>query len=185
MIDPNRLILLGEIGSAHGIRGEVHLRVFTGDPNDIGAYGPLTDKTGKRTFRIAKVRVTAKAVIAKLTGVDDRTTAETLRNVQLYVKRSQLPEPEPGTYYYEDLKGLTAADPGGTVIGTIAGVVNYGAGDLVEIKRPGERDTLLVPFTNAAVPEIDLAAGRAVIIVPEFAEDDDDAAKHEAEIDEE
>ena len=172
MIDPDRLILLGEIGAAHGIRGEVSIRTFTEDPADIAAYGPLSDKSGARTFTIAGLRVTSKAVIARIKGVDDRTAAEKLRNTKLYVKRRRLPELEPGSFYHEDLAGLTAIDEAGGVLGTVAGVVNYGAGDLIEVARPGERDTLLVPFTNKAVPHIDLAAGIVTIIAPDFAEAD-------------
>jgi 16S rRNA processing protein RimM len=185
MIDPDRLILLGEIGSAHGIKGEVSIRTFTEDPADIATYGPLSDKTGKRTFRIAGLRVSAKAVIAKLHGVDDRTTAEMLRNTGLYVKRSRLPELEPGSYYYEDLAGLAAVDPAGEPLGMVAGVVNYGAGDLVEIVRPGERETLLVPFTKDAVPDVDLDGGRVTVRLPAYADGEDEdamaagASKHE------
>ncbi|MBY0224289.1 MAG: ribosome maturation factor RimM [Hyphomicrobium sp.] len=173
MIDPDRLILLGEIGAAHGIRGEVSIRTFTEDPADIAAYGPLSDKSGARTFLIAGLRVTSKAVIAKLKGVDDRTAAEKLRNTELYVKRGRLPELEPGTFYHEDLAGLTAIDEAGSTLGTVAGVVNYGAGDLIEVARPGERDTLLVPFTKKAVPNVDLTAGIVTIVIPEFADADD------------
>ncbi len=175
MIDPDRLILLGEIGAAHGIRGEVSIRTFTEDPADIAAYGPLSDKAGKRTFKIAGLRVTAKSVIARLHGVDDRTAAEKLRNTGLYVKRSQLPDLEPGEYYYEDLAGLAAVDAEGCGLGTVAGVVNYGAGDLVEISRPGERETLLVPFTKEAVPTVDLGAGRVTVVLPAFADDDSES----------
>lgn len=175
MIDPNRLILLGEIGAAHGIHGEVAIRTFTEDPADISAYGPLSDKTGTRTFTIAGLRVTPKAVIAKLKGIEDRTAAEKLRNTGLYVKRSRLPELEPGSFYHEDLAGLAAVDASGGAMGTVAGVVNYGAGDLIEISRPGERETLLVPFTQAAVPTVDLATGRVTIVLPDLVEADGDA----------
>jgi 16S rRNA processing protein RimM len=185
MVDPDRLILLGEIGSAHGIKGEVSIRTFTEDPADIAAYGPLSDKAGKRTFKIAGLRVTAKAVIARLQGVDDRTAAEKLRNTGLYVKRSQLPELEPGAYYYEDLAGLPAVDPDGSVLGTVVGIVNYGAGDLVEISRPGERETLLVPFTKEAVPAVDIETGRVTVVLPAFAEDDGEAGPADGLVEEE
>ncbi|MBA4130016.1 MAG: 16S rRNA processing protein RimM [Hyphomicrobium sp.] len=185
MVDPDRLILLGEIGSAHGIKGEVSIRTFTEDPADIAAYGPLSDKAGKRTFKIAGLRVSAKAVIARLQGVDDRTAAEKLRNTGLYVKRSQLPELEPGAYYYEDLAGLAAVDPDGSVLGTVVGVVNYGAGDLVEISRPGERETLLVPFTKEAVPAVDIETGRVTVVLPKFADDDGEAGTADGLVEEE
>lgn len=185
MVDPDRLILLGEIGSAHGIKGEVSIRTFTEDPADIAAYGLLSDKAGKRTFKIAGLRVSAKAVIARLQGVDDRTAAEKLRNTGLYVKRSQLPELEPGAYYYEDLAGLAAVDPDGSVLGTVVGVVNYGAGDLVEISRPGERETLLVPFTKEAVPAVDIETGRVTVVLPKFADDDGEAGTADGLVEEE
>ncbi|MCU0954923.1 MAG: ribosome maturation factor RimM [Hyphomicrobium sp.] len=172
MIDPDRLILLGEIGSAHGIRGEVTVRCFTQEPKNIASYGPLTDKDGQRTFNITGLRVTPKAIIAKFAGVDDRTAAERLRNTRLFVKRSRLPEPEPGSYYYEDLAGLAAVDAGGRVLGTVTGVANYGAGDLLEIADPDGRETFFVPFTDETVPSVDLPSGRATIILPVFAEDD-------------
>jgi 16S rRNA processing protein RimM len=183
MIDPDRLILLGEIGAAHGIRGEVSIRTFTGDPADIAAYGPLSDKTGTRSFTIAGLRVAGKTVIAKLKGVDDRTAAEKLRNTKLFVKRSRLPDLEAGAFYHEDLTGLTATDANGAVLGTVAGVVNYGAGDLLEISRPGERDTLLVPFTQQAVPHVDLTSGIVTIAVPDFTEADDEPEAEDLEQD--
>lgn len=185
MIDPERLILLGEIGAAHGIRGEVSIRTFTEDPADIASYGPLSDKTGKRTFKIAGLRVTAKSVIARLQGVDDRTAAEKLRNIGLYVKRRQLPDLKPGEFYYEDLAGLAAVDAQGAALGTVVAVVNYGAGDLVEISRPGERETLLVPFTRYAVPSVDLEAGHVTVVLPAFAEDDGEAGAANETVEEE
>src|SRR5512139_1859493 len=116
MVDPERLILLGEIGAAHGIRGEVSIRTFTAEPADIATYGPLTDKTGARVFTISALPVKPKAVIGKFKGVDDRNAAERLRNTGLYVKRSRLPEPEPGSFYYEDLAGLNVLDETGAVV---------------------------------------------------------------------
>jgi 16S rRNA processing protein RimM len=179
MTDPDRLILLGEIGAAHGIRGEVAVRTFTADPADIAAYGALSDKTGTRSFTITGLRVTAKAVVARFAGVNDRTAAEKLRNTGLYVRRSRLPAPEPGAYYHEDLVGLDAVGLDGTSLGRVAAVVNYGAGDLIEIARPGETDTLLVPFTDAAVPSVDLAARRMVVVPPAYGADDDEPQETE------
>lgn len=173
MTDPDRLILLGEIGAAHGIRGEVSIRTFTADPADIASYGPLSDKTGTRTFTIANLRVTAKSVVARFSGVDDRNAAEKLRNVGLYVRRSRLPAPPPDTYYHEDLVGLDAVDPEGHALGKVAAILNYGAGDLIEIARPGSGDTLLLPFTAAVVPTIDLAARRLIVMEPAYTSADE------------
>lgn len=175
MIDRERLILLGEIGAAHGIKGEVSLRTFTADPADIAAYGPLVDPAKGRTFTIDRVRITAKNVIAKFKGIDDRTAVEGLRNVKLYIPRGRLPDPEPGSYYHEDLIGLSGVTDTGQAVGRITAVVNYGAGDLLEFSQPGVRETLLVPFTDACVPEIDFDSGRVTINLPAYAEDDRDA----------
>jgi len=166
MNDPDRLILLGEIGAAHGIRGEVSIRTFTANPEDISAYGPLSDKAGTRTFTISGLRLTPKGVVARISGVDDRTGAEKLRNVGLYVKRSRLPVPEPGAFYHEDLIGMDAVTDDGAILGRVAAVLNYGAGDIIEIARPGEKETLLIPFTDAAVPTVDLDARRIIVVPP-------------------
>jgi 16S rRNA processing protein RimM len=104
---------------------------------------------------------------ARLAGVADRTTAESLKGTPLYVEKSRLPAPEEDEWYYDDLIGLKALAPDGAEIGEIAAVQNYGAGDLLEIRLRGGRQTVLVPFTQAAVPEVDVKAGRAVIVMPE------------------
>lgn len=162
-----RRVLLGRIGRAHGIRGEVAIETFTASPEAIAGYGPLSDATGTRTFRVTAVRIAGKSAIGRIAGVDDRTAAEALRGTELYVERARLPDPEPGAYYHEDLVGLAAVDRSGRPLGTVAAIANYGAGDLIEIRRPGARDTDLVPFTDAFVPEVDLAAGRIVVVLPD------------------
>jgi 16S rRNA processing protein RimM len=164
---PPRLILLGRIGAAHGIKGDVSIRTFTGDPEAIGSYGPLTDKTGAKSFKVRVVRVNPKGgVIARVQGADDRNAAEALNGTELYVDRARLPKPREGEFYHADLIGLKAVAPDSGDIGTIVAVENFGAGDLLEIQRTGSHETEFVPFTNACVPEIDLAAGRAVVIMP-------------------
>jgi 16S rRNA processing protein RimM len=165
-------VLLGVIGSAHGIKGEVSITTFTEDPADIGAYGALTD--GKRTFEIESLRVTPKAVLARIVGVADRTTAEKLRNVPLFVTRDALPEiDDDGTYYQEDLKGLSVVDPAGKTLGTVVEIVNFGAGDLVEVHFTGARDTEYFPFTDAVVPSIDLEKRTLTLIPPATTGDDE------------
>jgi 16S rRNA processing protein RimM len=158
-------ILLGRIAGAHGIRGEVVIHAYTAAPEDIGGYGPLSDATGARSFAIASLRVTAKGVVARLEGITDRTAAEALKGVELYVDRARLPAAAEGEFYHADLIGLAAVDPAGEAIGEIVGVQNYGAGDLLEIRFAGSGRTELVPFTEACVPEVDLAARRAVVVL--------------------
>lgn len=165
--DPaDRLILLGEIGPAHGIRGEVLVRSYTSDPADIAAYGPLTDNTRRRNFALTVVRVTAKGVVVRIAGANDRTAVEALRGTELYVNRSCLPEPSPGEFYHEDLIGLAAIGTDGGKLGTVVAVQNYGAGDLIEIQRLNSNETELIPFTSAFVPDVDFGERRITIVPP-------------------
>jgi 16S rRNA processing protein RimM len=162
---------LGRIAGAHGIRGEVLIKAFTARPEDIAAYGPLDAGAG-RALQIETARVTPKGVVARIAGIGDRNAAEALKGTELYVDRNCLPPPEEGAFYHADLVGLAAADPEGRPLGEIVGVRNYGAGDLLELRLAGSARTELIPFTEAFVPEIDLAARRAVVLLPTGAETD-------------
>jgi 16S rRNA processing protein RimM len=162
-----RRILLGRIAGAHGIRGEVIIHAFTDPPENISAYGPLADAAGARTFNIEKARATAKGVVARMRGVTDRTAAEALKGVELYVARDRLPAATDGEYYHADLIGLEVVDPSGKRIGEIVAVHNYGAGDLLEVRLADRGQTELVPFTDACVPEMDIAAKRVVVALPD------------------
>ena len=163
-----RLILLGRVGAAHGIKGDVSVRTFTGDPAAIGGYGPLTDKTGAKAFKVRVVRSNPKGgVIARFEGVSDRNGAEALNGTDLYVDRARLPAAAEGEYYHADLVGLKAVDAHGAALGEIIAIENFGAGDLLEIRLEGISATEFVPFSNACVPVIDLAAGVATVIMPE------------------
>lgn len=174
MVDPGKSrVLLGRIGPAHGIRGEVVIQSFAADPAGIAAYGPLSDEAGARLFELKIVRVTPKGVIACIKDVPDRTAAEKLRGIGLYVDRDRLPEPDEDEFYHTDLIGLTAVSPDGDAIGEIISVENYGAGDLLEIRLAGSSSTALVPFADPFVPSIDLKAGRATVVMPPDAEGDD------------
>ncbi len=164
-----RLILLGRVGAAHGIKGDVSVRTFTGDPAAIGSYGPLTDKTGAKSFAVRVVRSNPKGgVIARFDGVANRNGAEALNGIDLYVDRARLSAAADGEFYHADLIGLKAVDAQGAAIGLIVAIVNFGAGDLLEIRLEGISSTEFIPFTNACVPAIDLAAGVATVIMPEM-----------------
>jgi 16S rRNA processing protein RimM len=156
-------ICVAQIGAAHGIRGEVRLRSFTGDPMAIASYGPLESEDGTRRFTIETLRPAKDHFVARLEGVSDRNAAEQLTNLRLYVARDRLPPAGDGEFYHADLVGLAAVTPDGAALGTVTAVHNFGAGDVIEIK-PASGEALLVPFTDAAVPEIDLAAGRMVVV---------------------
>jgi 16S rRNA processing protein RimM len=170
-LTPKR-ILLGRIAGAHGIRGEVIIHAFTQPPENVAAYGPLSDEAGTRTFKIKIVHVTAKGVVARLAGVADRTAAEVLKGIDLYVERGRLPAAAEGEYYHADLIGLAAVDSQGNRIGEIVAVPNYGAGDLLEIRLAGRAQTELIPFTDTYVPEVDIAAKRVVVVLPTQTETD-------------
>jgi 16S rRNA processing protein RimM len=159
------LVLVGKFGAAHGIKGEVRLQSFTGDPAAIGRYGPLSNVKGQQFTLTALRPVKGDLFVARVEGIKDRTAAEALVNVELFVARAALPPPEEDEFYLTDLIGLDARDPSGVRLGTILNVLNFGGGDILEVVPEGGGETWLLPFTKEVVPEIDLA-GRAVIILP-------------------
>ncbi len=163
----SELILLGRIAGAQGLKGEVKINSFTADPEAIAAYGRLTGADG-RQFVIERVRhLKGGAVVASIAGVRDRGAAEALHGAELYVARDQLPEADEDEWYYEDLIGLKAVSPEGHDIGEVLSVQNFGAGDLLEIRSPDARQTVLVPFTSAVVPLVDMKNARLVVDLPE------------------
>lgn len=164
--DRKNRVLLGHISSAHGIRGDVLVQSFTDDPSDIASYGSLTDITGKRLFDIAQLRVTTKGVVVRFVGVNDRSAAEALRGVELYVDRAALPSAGEGAYYHVDLIGLRAIDSSGAEIGQVLAVQDFGGGTLLEIRISGSRQTELIPFTDTFVPTVNIAAGYVVVVLP-------------------
>ncbi len=158
-------ICVAQIGAAHGIRGEVRLRSFTQDPSAVASYGPLESEDGTRRFKIEALRPAKDHFVARLTGVDNREAAERLTNLRLYVPRERLPPIEDDeTFYCADLVGIAAVTLDGAPLGTVTAVHNFGAGDLIEIAPLGGGEPLMVPFTDANVPEIDIAAGRVVVV---------------------
>lgn len=155
--------MLGVVIGAQGIRGEVKVKAFTAEPEAIGDYGPLQDARGERRFDLTVRRwVKGDVVTAAIAGVSDRNAAEALKGTELYVSRDALPEAEDGEFYYADLVGLTAVTPAGAVLGSVVAVHNFGAGDMLEVK-PESGKSVMVPFIDDAVPEVDLAGGRLLV----------------------
>jgi 16S rRNA processing protein RimM len=164
-------ICVAQIGAAHGVRGELRLRSFTEDPLAFSTYGPLQSEDGKRTIEITSVRPAKDHLIVRVKGVDDRTGAEALRNLRLFVARDALPPPDDDdTFYHADLIGLAAIAPDGRSIGIVAAVHNFGAGDMIEITPAAGGDTILAPFTERTVPQIDLKAKRIIVALPDLSE---------------
>lgn len=170
--DAQNRILLGRILGPHGIRGDVVIETYTAEPRDIAGYGRLESEDGKRQFEIKVVRETPKGLIARVAGIADRTAAEPLKGTRLFVDRARLPEAGEGEFYYADLVGLRVEDGEGHRLGEVVAVVNYGAGDLLEVRLDGARKTELVPFTETFVPLVDVENGRVVVALPEVTEAD-------------
>jgi 16S rRNA processing protein RimM len=155
-------LCVGIITGAQGVRGAVRIKSFTAVPEDVAVYGPVADEAGQRAFVLRPVGRAKGVVIATIAGVADRDAAERLKGVRLYVARDKLPAPGEEEYYHADLIGLAAVLRDGTPLGRVRAVHEYGAGDSLEVASESGV-TVMVPFTRAAVPEVDLAAGRLVI----------------------
>jgi 16S rRNA processing protein RimM len=159
-------ICVAQIGAPHGVRGEVRLWTFTADPIAVTRYGPLETEDSARVFEIDKVRPAKGHLVARLRGIDSREAAEKLTNTKLFVSRDRLPAPEDDEFYHTDLIGLAAVDADGNQIGSIIAVHNFGAGDILEIQPPAG-GTMMLPFTETVVPQVDIKGGRMTILLPE------------------
>ncbi|NBC31868.1 MAG: 16S rRNA processing protein RimM [Alphaproteobacteria bacterium] len=170
--DDRRLVCLGQISGAHGVRGLVKVRSFTEEPEGLVAYGPLTDAGGRRIFALSLLSPHKGQFLARIDGLTDREAAAALAGTRLYVPRERLPPPdEADAFYQADLIGLEAVDAAGTSLGQVVAVHDFGAGDVLEVALAaggpaGGRGSLLLPFTRTVVPEVDLGAGRLVVEPP-------------------
>jgi 16S rRNA processing protein RimM len=167
MTEKTPRILLGRIGAAHGIKGEVRITSHTQDPQAIASYGPLMTNRPGLVVTIESARLNKTVLIARLRDVNDRTAAERLNGVELYIERSQLPEIEDeDDFYHADLIGLDARLDSGVSIGAVSAIYDHGAGDILEVRDPRSGDTFLYPFTRAVVPTVSIAEGYLVIVPP-------------------
>ena len=164
--DPENRLCVGAISGSFGVRGEVRLKSICAEPTAIADYGPVYTEDGARSFNITLTRPVAGGLGARLSGVSTKEEADALRGTSLYVTRDKLPNLPDDEFYHADLIGLEARDTGGAVLGKVIAVHNHGAGDLLEIGGSGGASVLL-PFTLATVPTIDLSARRVVINMPE------------------
>ena len=158
---------MAEIGGAHGIGGEVKLKSFTADPMALKGYSPLESEDGTTRFAIEALRPGKSHLIAQLRGILDRSAAERLAGVKLFVPRACLPPVATDEFYHADLIGLRAITAEGTEIGTVMAVHDFGAGDILELRLAQSDATLMLPFTATCVPEVDLARGRIMVVPPE------------------
>jgi 16S rRNA processing protein RimM len=165
-------ICVARIGAAHGVRGAVKLWTFTEDPFAVKHYGPLSTKDGTRQFELSDAREAKDHLVATFKGVTTRDQAERLNGIELYIARDQLPATDEDEYYHADLIGLAAVTSANEPVGRVIAIHNFGAGDIIEIAPP-HGVTLLLPFTNAVVPTVDIAGGRVVIESPQEIESED------------
>lgn len=160
-------VCVGAIAGSFGVRGEVRLKSFCTDAASIGDYAPLYTEDGTRSFTVKITRSVANGLAAHLSGISTKEQADALKGVQLFADRAKLPSLGDDEFYHADLIGLDVFDTGGTSIGTVRAVHNHGAGDLLEVMGPGMKASILLPFTRAVVPTVDLAARRIIADIPE------------------
>jgi 16S rRNA processing protein RimM len=163
-------ICVAQIGAPHGVRGEVKFWSYTADPQSVQDYGPLETEDGAKRFEIETLRPAKDHLVVRLKGVNDRDAAERLTNTKLFVARERLPATDADDeFYHADLIGVDVVDADGNVLGSVAALHNFGAGDLIEVKPTQGSSTVLLPFTEAAVPVVDIAGRRIVVDAAAFA----------------
>jgi len=160
-------ICVGAIAGAFGVRGEVRLKSFCAEPEAIASYAPLFTEDGARSFAVTITRAIPGGLAARLSGITTKEEADAVRGTSLFADREKLPNLPDDEFYHADLIGLPVFDTGGVQLGTVRAIYNHGAGDILEIFAPGRRTALLLPFTKAAVPTVDLTARRIVADPPE------------------
>lgn len=170
-------VCLGAVTGAHGVRGTLRIRSFTERPEDIASYGPVSDESGDNEYELEIIGMSAGTVLARISGIDDRDAVAALKGARLYVARDALPPPEEDEFYHGDLLGLVAALPDGATLGPVVAIHPAGAAEALEIDRGRGVPRLLVPFTRAAVPVVDIAAGRIVVDPPPGLMDDEPGAE--------
>ncbi len=161
------LVCVGAVAGSFGVRGEVRLKSFCAEPEDIALYSPLTDETGAERIPVVITRAIKNGFAARLGGIETKEEADAARGLRLFARREQLPTLPDDEFYHADLIGLEVYDTGGTLLGQVRSVLNHGASDLLEIHGPGLKSTVLLPFTHEAVPTVDLSRGRLVADPPE------------------
>jgi 16S rRNA processing protein RimM len=164
-------VCIARIGAAHGVRGAVKLWTFTEDPLAVKHFGPLSTKDGARRFELTSAREAKGHLVAQFKGITTRDEAERLNGLELYIPRDKLPATDDDEYYHADLIGLAAITTANESLGRVIAIHNFGAGDILEIAPPNGA-TMLLPFTNAVVPTVDIAGGRVVIELPQEVEGD-------------
>lgn len=163
---PDR-VCVGALAGSFGVQGEVRLKSFCSDPEAVASYGPLFTEDGSRSFTVRLTRSIPNGFSARLSGIATKEQADALKGQRLYADRDRLPGLPDDEFYHADLIGMEVRDTGGTLLGSVVAVHNHGATDLLELSRHGQKAALLLPFTRAIVPTVDLALRRIVADPPE------------------
>jgi 16S rRNA processing protein RimM len=166
MSGPDRLVLVARVAGAFGVRGEVRIRTYTDSPMAVLNFRQLSRADGSLGLTLASGRSFKDGVIARAREISTKEEADALKGLELYAPRSALPAPDPDEFYLADLIGLKAQAPDGTPLGVIKAVLNFGAGDVLEIQPPGRQPSWMVAFTAETTPEVDIAGGRVVVVRP-------------------
>ena len=160
-------VCVGAVSGSFGVKGEVRLKSFCAEPEALATYGPLSDEKGASQWDVRITRPVKGGFAARLSGVTTKEAADALRGTRLYAPREELPELPDDEFYHADLIGLAVMDTGGAELGRVKAVLNHGAGDLLEVAAKGQKHPVLLPFTRATVPTVDLASGRLIADPPE------------------
>jgi 16S rRNA processing protein RimM len=162
----SNLLLIGRVGGAHGVRGELRITTFTADPLALTAYKHLKKADGSPALTILSARLAKGGVVARAKGVETKEAADALRGLQLHIDRADLPEPDEDEFYLADLIGLSAETPEGELLGKVKSVQDFGAGDILEIDPALGGPTWYLSFTREAVPTVDIAGGKLIVVRP-------------------
>lgn len=160
-------VIVGALGGSFGVHGEVRLKSFCADPQAIADYTPLYTEDGRAFAQVVLTGQLKNGFSARIDGIVTKEDADALRNTTLFADRAKMPSLPDDEYYYTDLIGLSVLDTGGKVLGTVKNVMDHGAGDLLELNVPGQSETILLPFTQAIVPTVDLPSKRIIADPPE------------------
>jgi 16S rRNA processing protein RimM len=174
-------VCVGAIAGAFGVRGEVRLKSFCAIPDAMASYGPLWTEDGSQSFTIRITRGVPGGLAARVSGIATKEQADSLRGVALFADRGRLPNLPDDEFYHADLIGLEVTDTGGARLGTVRAVHNHGAGDIIEVYEPGRKGAILLPFTKAIIPTVDLTAGRIVADPPDESRNDREGPEEQEE----
>jgi 16S rRNA processing protein RimM len=162
----DRLLAVGRVAGAFGVRGEVRIAAFTEEPLALARFRALKRQDGSPALAITTAREAKGGLICRCEGVETKEQADALRGLRLFIPRDALPEPDEDEFYLADLIGLAVVDPSGAPVGKVKSVQDFGAGDILEIIPEEGGATWYLPFTREAVPQVKIAEGKIVVVRP-------------------